>query len=133
MVEKKQRDKEKDRLKDILCPSLSCTHTRTHTTVLYSEFRSGVNQARLSLCNLLSVDDPISVVLMQQMDSLLLTIHHLPHQNLSLPLFTNEKWVLDHLFPQENKNRLTCHQTGFLLDVMSLKIVSFYFVQHSKK
>lgn len=55
----------------------------------------------LSVQFFLSVDYPISVVLMRQMDSLPLTIHHLPHQNVPLP--PSHQWKIAMLFPKKIK------------------------------
>lgn len=61
---------------------------------------------------LFSADDPISAVLMRQMDSLPLNIHHMPHQNLPLLHFAPVKneHPLSSVFFQDNKSRLPCHQ-----------------------
>lgn len=57
-----------------------------------------------------SADDPISAVLMQQMDSLPQNIHHMPHQNLPLLHFAPVKNEHPPPFFQDNKSRLPCHQ-----------------------
>lgn len=105
-------------------------HAHTHTLLCLTEFCSCVWIRLVSQCAFLfSADNPISVVFMQQIDSLQLTIHHLVHQNLLLPPL--HQWKCIHTFSKKTNKTVSSNRYCLvLLEVLSCKL--FYFVSKQK-